>query len=223
MQVTVLYFAITRERVGLASEPVELPEGARVDDLLGEIGRRHATLAPLLPALRVAVDERFAGPDTLLADGAEVALIPPVAGGGADERFCVLAEPLSVDRVIGAAGAGDRGGGGVVTFLGLVRDSSGGRAVERLEYEAYGTMAERVLHSIGDEVAERWPAARVAVHHRVGALVPGDLAVVIAAAAPHRVEAFAACRHVIERIKEDCPIWKREAGPDGVEWVGMGP
>ena len=84
-------------------------------------------------------------------------------------------------------------------------------------------MAAAVLERIGAECEGRWPGCRVAIHHRVGVLRPGDLAVVIAVAAPHRAEAFSGCRHAIERLKEDVPIWKREVGPDGSEWVGMGP
>jgi molybdopterin synthase catalytic subunit len=113
--------------------------------------------------------------------------------------------------------------GGLVTFVGAVRDNTRGRAVVRLEYEAYAPMAEAKLAEIAAEAEAQWQGARIAVLHRVGVLVPGEAAVVIAAAAPHRKEAFRACEHVIERLKADVPIWKKEVYADGEVWVGMGP
>jgi molybdopterin synthase catalytic subunit len=111
--------------------------------------------------------------------------------------------------------------GAVVTFVGTVRSSNHGKAVVRLEYEAYRPMALRVFEHIAAETRERW-GARLCIHHRVGALDPGELSVVIAAAAPHRADAFEACRHAIESLKRDAPIWKREIYPDGSSWVGLG-
>ena len=113
--------------------------------------------------------------------------------------------------------------GAVVTFLGTVRDLTGERVTVALDYEAYPAMAEKKLAEIGGEAASRWPGAQVAIVHRVGELLPGDLAVVIAASAPHRKEAFRACEHAIDRLKEDVPIWKKEQFRDGEVWVGLGP
>lgn len=110
--------------------------------------------------------------------------------------------------------------GAVVTFEGVVRDTNEGRPVTRLDYEAYSTMAELEMQRVLDEVAAEFDGARVSALHRVGALEVEDLAVVCAASAPHRGEAFAACRALIDRIKERLPIWKREHGPDGPYWVG---
>ncbi len=115
------------------------------------------------------------------------------------------------------------GQGGVVTFSGAVRDMTRGRKVVRLEYEAYPEMAVKQLQAIGDDVTARFGGARLAITHRVGTLKPGELAVVIAAAAAHREEAFLACRHAIEALKRDVPIWKREVYDDGEVWVGLGP
>ncbi|RKH36761.1 molybdenum cofactor biosynthesis protein MoaE, partial [Corallococcus llansteffanensis] len=106
---------------------------------------------------------------------------------------------------------------------GAVRDQTKGRRVLRLEYEAYAPMAEAKLAEIGQEVATRWPGTRLAIMHRVGTLVPGELAVVIAASAAHRQEAFRGCEHAIERLKQDVPIWKKEFFEDGEVWVGLGP
>lgn len=129
--------------------------------------------------------------------------------------------PLSLDDAI-ASVRGPRAGA-IASFVGLVRDRTLDRAVLDLEYEAFGPMALQQLEAIAGECESGWPGARVAIHHRVGLLGIGDIAVVIAAAAPHRAEAFAACRHAIERLKEDVAIWKRERFEDGAEWVGLGP
>jgi molybdopterin synthase catalytic subunit len=128
--------------------------------------------------------------------------------------------PLALAEVVAAVSGPDRGG--VVTFTGDVRGTSRGRRVLRLEYEAYAPMAERKLAEIGEAVGVE-QGALVAIAHRVGALVPGEAAVVIAAAAPHRAPAFRACEAAIERLKKEAPIWKREVFEDGSEWVGMGP
>jgi len=111
------------------------------------------------------------------------------------------------------------GDGGLALFVGVVRDHNEGRAVTRLDYEAYGPMAEKEMARILDELSALYPEARLAMRHRLGSLGIGDVAVVVVASAPHRNEAFAACRDGIERIKARVPIWKREQGPDGVHWA----
>ena len=130
----------------------------------------------------------------------------------------IRTEALSLDEVV--AEVSHAGAGGIVTFLGVVRDFNDGRAVTLLEYEAYGAMAEAELARIHAELAAEMPGVRVAATHRVGTLHIGDAAVVCAASAPHRGEAFDACRLLIDRIKARLPIWKREHGPDGPYWVG---
>ena len=135
--------------------------------------------------------------------------------------FKLQSEPLSLDVVVKAVSDSTLEGA-VVTFTGVVRSLSRGKRVTRLDYEAYDSMAEKQLSRIGNEVTRQWPGARAAVVHRVGSLLPGELAVVIAVAAPHRAEAFDACRHVIERLKQDVPIWKKEFSEDGDVWVGVG-
>ena len=113
--------------------------------------------------------------------------------------------------------------GGVVTFTGVVRDHTGAHEVERLEYEAYEPMALKVLEEIRAEAGARFPGVRLAVHHRLGVLGIGEAAVVVVAAAPHRAAAFTACAFVIDRLKEDVPIFKKEVRGDGSVWVGLGP
>lgn len=126
--------------------------------------------------------------------------------------------PLSIDAAV--AYVSHPSAGAIDVFAGRVRDANDGRAVTRLEYQAYASMATRELERIASAIEVSMPGVRVAALHRTGSLVVGELAVVCAASAPHRAEAFAACRALIEGIKRDVPIWKREFGPDGVAWVG---
>jgi molybdopterin synthase catalytic subunit len=217
MAVTVLLFAAARDASGVARLTLD-PPPATVSELRAALCASHPGLGRLLPRCRIAVDQAFAADGDPLPDGAEVAVVPPVAGGA--PCFRVTEAPLSLDEVVAAVAGPGRGG--VVTFTGNVRGETRGRRVLRLEYEAYGPMAERTLAAIGAEVGARH-GAEVAVVHRVGVLVPGEAAVVIAAAAPHRAPAFLACEQVLERLKQDAPIWKREVYEDGSEWVELGP
>jgi molybdopterin synthase catalytic subunit len=132
--------------------------------------------------------------------------------------FKVFETPLVVADAIAAVSGPEIGG--VDVFLGLVRDHNDGRAVTRLEYHAYASMAEKEMARIAEEIARELPGVKLSAHHRVGSLAVGDLAVVCAAGAVHRGEAFRACRALIDRIKHRVPIWKREHGPDGPYWVG---
>jgi len=217
--ISVLYFAAARERAGTQREALEVPEGARVSDVLRLLAERHASLKPLLPHLRVAVNQEFVDAEAPVPAGADFALIPPVSGGSG--LFSVVDRPLRLEEVVAAVSG--EAYGGLVTFSGSVRNQTKGRRVVKLEYEAYPPMAEKRLAAIGAEAAERWSGTRLAIMHRVGTLMPGELAVVIAAAAPHRKEAFLACEHAIERLKQDVPIWKKEFFEDGEVWVGLGP
>ncbi len=217
MALTVLYFAAARDAAGTDREALEAvpPDVAA---LRRALEARHPPLARLLPRCRLAVDQEFADDAAPLRDGAEVAVVPPVSGGAALAR--VVDRPLSLDEVVRAVAAPGRGG--IATFTGTVRTETRGRRVVRLEYEAYAPMAERKLAEIADAL-EREHGAAVAVVHRVGVLAPGEAAVVIAAAAPHRAPAFRACEAAIERVKREVPIWKREVFEDGSVWVGAGP
>jgi MoaE-MoaD fusion protein len=222
MAVTVLYFAGARDAAGLAKESLADPPRT-VGALRERLVALHPPLARVLARCRIAVEQDFAEDDAAaIPDGAEVAIVPPVAGGspGSGTRFAVVDRKLELAEVVEAVAATGRGG--IVTFTGTVRSDTRGRAVRRLEYEAYVPMAEKKLAEIGQRVGEAHGAA-VAIVHRVGVLAPGDAAVVIAAAAPHRTPAFRACEDAIELLKKDVPIWKREVFEDGSEWVGLGP
>ena len=130
----------------------------------------------------------------------------------------LLSDGLSVDACLRAVRSA--GCGGIVTFIGCVRGTSDGKRVTFLEYEAYEPMAVEKLQQVVDEAKARWPVRAISIQHRLGRLDVGDDAVIIAVACPHRAEAFAACRYVIDRIKEIVPIWKKEHGTDGAVWVG---
>ena len=225
MKVDVLYFAVLRERIQLDHETVELPAGASVRDARAAIAARHPSVAALLPGVQFAVNRAVAADAQALADGDELALLPPVAGGSAPGAIRISAEPVTMAAAIEAVAGVDVGGdaGAVVTFAGIVRRRGHHLPdVVRLEYEAYREMAEAVLGEIAVEIEREWPGVRVAIHHRTGALAVGELAVVIAAAAEHRAPAFEACRAAIDRLKLRAPIWKKEIGESGEAWVGLG-
>lgn len=217
MPIEILYFAGARDAAGTPRETLAAAP-ATVRDLRRALEVAHPALARVLARCRIAVDQEFVDDDAPLADGAEVAVVPPVAGGA--PRFAVVDRPLTLSEVVDAVTS--PGLGGIVTFTGTVRDATRGKRVLRLEYEAYAGMAEKKLAEIGAAVAAAH-GVEVAIVHRVGILAPGDAAVVIACAAPHRTAAFRACEECIERLKRDVPIWKREVFEDGSEWVGLGP
>lgn len=216
----VLYFAVLRERLGLADETIELPPETTVATARSLLAAAHPEIATLLPRVQSAVNRTMVGETHTLSDGDELALIPPVAGG-AGRKIAISPVPLSLAEVVSVVEGPEQGG--IVTFTGTVRRHGQLPQVARLEYEAYGPMAEEVLTTIALEIEREWPGARVAIHHRTGTLVVGEIAVVIAASAPHRAEAFDACRAAIERLKQRAPIWKKEIGEDDAVWVGSGP
>jgi molybdopterin synthase catalytic subunit len=222
VNVEVLYFAILRERVGRERETLDLPAGADVRAARRAIAERHPGIEALLPVVQTAVNRVRATDVTPLAEGDEVALLPPVAGGAGPRKIAIRAEPLVVDETVAAVSGPNRGG--VVTFTGVVRREGHHLAdVIRLEYEAYVEMAEQVLAEIAEEIEREWVGTEIAIHHRVGSLAVGEIAVAITAASAHRAPAFEACRAAIDRLKERAPIWKKEIGPGGEAWLGLGP
>lgn len=221
MRISVRLFAVCRERAKAERIEIEIAgDSATLTQFLAAVGSQEPRLAPLLPVVRVAVNERFATADDRISALDDVALIPPVSGGSGLGPFEVRAEPIRIEEVVSAVES--RGVGAVVAFAGTVRASTGGHEVVALEYEAYEGMAVRALRQIGGQVQERWPDARVAILHRTGRLDVGEVSVVIAASSPHRADAFDACRYAIERLKQDVPIWKKEIRRDGSIWVGVG-
>lgn len=222
MKLTILLFAGLRVRLGRDRIELDAPPRLRADELLTLVAREHPRLAEMLPTCRVAVDHAIVDVDGVIDSGSEIALIPPVSGGHDGPLVCHLdTAPLALDRAVAAVA--HRGAGGIATFIGNVRDQSQGKSIDHLEYEAYAPMALDTMAAIIARIEAAIPGAHVAIHHRVGRLEIGDAAVIIAASAPHRAEAFDACRAAIEALKREVPIWKREFAVDGDTWFGRGP
>jgi molybdopterin synthase catalytic subunit len=219
MRVRVLLFAGLREAVGKKDLVLELPAEAIVKDLMDRMEKSFPILAGYRGRLLVSLNQAHADPDAILRDGDEVALLPPLSGGS--DRVWVQAAPLSMDQLLAEVRA--PGCGAIVTFAGVVRDHSRGRAIDHLEYEAYVPMAEKEMRAIREQVTQRWPEVRLAMSHRIGRLELGEAAVMIVAAAPHRAAAFDACRFVIDTLKQSVPIWKKEFAEDGAHWVEENP
>ncbi len=200
-------FAMLRERAGAREVTLSLPDGAKVSDALAELG----TIAEGLP-LVMAVNREYADEDQVLDAGDELALIPPVSGGEAAlQHVRVTGEPLSLDSLVQRVR--DPRAGAVVTFEGVTRE------VEKLEYEAYVEMAEAKMAAIVAEAVERHGLCAAAAEHRVGDVPLSEPSVAVAVSAPHRGEAFAGAREIIDRLKAEAPIWKKEVDGGEGRWV----
>lgn len=240
-QVHVKFFAAFREMIGLKEDWVEPGPALTV----GALWTRYTEKArnPGVANMRAAfsVNRRLAPPDTVLQPGDEVGFLPPVSGGAGVKpsarktvkritlqkkratRPSVRPVPSITRRSLDLGAlirrVEDPGAGAIVTFSGTVRNNSHGQATRFLEYEAYPELAEETLEQIAAEIHSRWPDVRLAMGHRIGRLKIGQASVLIAASAPHRAEAFAACRFAIERIKAVLPVWKKEFSTDHDFWV----
>ncbi len=215
--ITARLFARLREQAGTDCELVDLA-GATVQDVYNALRERHPALEPDLALIRPARNQDFTEWSERVVDGDEVAFIPPVSGGtGAAALIELTTQPLDARHLESAVA--HPGAGAICTFTGIVRDNARGEAVTHLEYEAYAGMAERQMNTIVDEIAERWPDARVAMAHRTGPLRIGEASVVVSVSCPHRAEAIAACKWGIDRLKESVPIWKKEFARSGAVWI----
>jgi MoaE-MoaD fusion protein len=213
MEVEVRLFAMLRERAGSDSVTVEVPDGATVRDAVDALAREHP-LGELLARMPVvmAVNREYVAEERHLQEGDELALIPPVSGGDAQAIHArVTDERPSVERL--SAIVGRPGAGAIVTFQGTTR------GVEKLEYEAYREMAEERIAAILREAVERHGLEAAAAEHRFGTVPLGEPSVIVAVSAAHRVEAFAGAREVIDRIKAEAPIWKKEVEVGEERWV----
>lgn len=222
MEITVRLFAGLREAAGSdrLTETFEATE-VTVADLRARLDDRYEQLRPHLPRVAIAVNEEYVlDPAEPLKDGDTVALIPPISGGANETpRFLVthaILEPRALrDAVMTPAS------GACVLFEGVVRDHHEGRAVERLEYEAYEEMAQRQLEAVAREVMADFAGREVfdiGIHHRIGPLTVGETSLLVAVSAAHRQDAFEAALRAVDRVKETVPVWKKEWGPDGSHW-----
>lgn len=217
MKVRLLAFATAADALGDAEREIELPDGSTVAELRRHLEARHPELAALWPRLAIAVEGKLSGSEATIADGAEVALLPPVSGGCSQTleatRTALVEEAIDVAGLVERLSRADCGA--VVLFLGTVRDHHGGRRVVELTYTAYRQMAADKLKSIARELEATDPRLGVGIVHRLGTVPIGEPSVAIAVASPHRAAAYEASRRALERLKREVPIWKRERYDDG--------
>lgn len=230
MRVRILFFGILKEMMGKSAELIDLPEGASVRDALALYESQIPRLKQSLPSLALAVNQQYAGPDTPLRENDEVALLPPVSGGGPEaasstsagplgqgRRALIVREAIDPQRTVSGIKRGEDGA--TLIFEGIVRNQTRGRKTLYLDYEAYEGMALEQMESLAEQALERFQIRDVAIVHRLGRLEIGETSVLIAVASAHRAAAFDACRWLIDTLKRTVPIWKKEHFEDGVVWA----
>jgi molybdopterin synthase catalytic subunit len=229
MRARVLFFGMLKELVGLSAEEIDLPDGSDVGSVFELYAARQPLLRKLAPSIVAARNQEFAGLSTPVADGDELAFLPPVSGGAAAPEplaleiqsgahyFALTRQAIDTRTVIARLLTGAEGA--VVTFEGTVRNNTNGRPTRYLDYECYESMALRVMARIGCEVAGNHDVSRVAMVHRLGRMLVGETSVAVIVAAPHRRPAFEAALEGINRLKKTVPIWKKEYFTDGQVWV----
>jgi molybdopterin converting factor subunit 1 len=223
MRVTVLFFGILKDLVGLREESVEIEPNTTLGTLFERYSQRFETLQAKRPSILFARNQEFVTAETLLTDNDEVAFLPPVSGGSdkannADDHVFALTRSV-IDGSKLAHEIQRPEDGAVVIFEGVVRNNTNGRETEHLEYEGYEGMALDRMKRIGREIVEQFAIGRIGIIHRLGSLQVGEASVVIAATAPHRKPAFEAALEAINRLKREVPIWKKEYFADGAVWV----
>ena len=211
MRIRVLAFAVLRERLGFTERTFEVPRGTTVAE-----AAKLVFGAPAPRGVAFAVNEEYAPAARVLADGDELALLPPVSGGA--PLLKVQEEPIDPAALLVAVA--DPSCGAVLTFLGTAREVPGDELVH-LSYQAYPAMAERFFADLAEEIRARFGVEHVAILHRTGELKVGEISIAIAVASPHRGAGFDALRHAIERIKEQAPVWKKEVTRQGERWVAV--
>jgi MoaE-MoaD fusion protein len=211
VRVVVRLFAGLREQAGVDRRELELEDGASLEAVWPALD-----LGDEPQGLLYAVNRTYADRGQTLAEGDEVALIPPVSGGA----FRLTHAPVNLTSVV--VEVVDDRAGAIATFLGTVRSRSRGRDVIALEYEAYEEMAEEVMAGIAEEIQGRYDLCKVAIAHRLGRVEVGETSVAIGVSAPHRQDALTACADAIEALKSRVPLWKKELYVGGEEWIGRG-
>ena len=225
MTIRVLFFGLLKDVCGRAEDVVDMPAGATLRTVFDHYAAQFPRLTAMAQTTVLARNHEFAAPGEALADGDEVALLPPVSGGAPIREvgdpeghfFALTREPIDPREVENRILQGIDGA--IVTFHGVVRNNTRGRATLRLEYECYEQMAIRKMAEIGREVAGQFAISRIAMVHRLGTMEIGEASVLVVAAAPHRRPAFDAALEGINRLKRTVPIWKKEFFEDGEVWV----
>lgn len=215
MRVKVLFFGALSDLAGTRSETVELRENARVEDLFALYEGRIPPLRQWRGAMAMAVNQEYAGPDAVLHEGDEIALLPPVSGGSV--RTSLTHTAIGTADIVAQVKHPEDGA--VVVFEGVVRDNTRGRRTLFLDYHAYEEMARKQLETLAEQALQRFAIRDVRVEHRLGKIEIGDTSVLIVVASAHRGAAFDACRWLIDTLKRTVPIWKREHFEDGAVWA----
>lgn len=226
MTIRVLFFGQLREVVGRSEETLDLP-GGNLEAVFRHYAVLHPRLESMAGSIAMARNQSFAGLDEPLADGDEVAFLPPVSGGAGPwtqvveepegHFFALTREPIDAAWIKQKLLQGIDGA--YLCFEGVVRNNSQGRATLYLDYECYEAMAGKVMADLGRELAREFAVSRIALVHRLGRMEIGETSVVVAVAAPHRKPAYAASLEGINRLKRRVPIWKKEHFADGAVWV----
>lgn len=222
MLIHVRFFAILRELNQTAEWEMECAAGATVGEAAEKICARFPALAKYPNRIAYAVNQNWrTNSETVLQDGDELALIPPVSGGAEADWIEIMPTPLDVERAL--AFVADKTAGGIDIFLGTTRGETNadGNTLLALDYEAYEEMAVKQLHELAAEARKKWPIARLVILHRTGRVEVSKPSVLVAVACPHRAEAFDACRWLIDQLKQSAAIWKKEIWQGGsASWSG---
>ncbi len=214
MQVQVLFFGLLKDVAGRATDTLDLPDGATVQDVISHY-RKIARWQELMPAVALSVNQEYAGPEVRLKAGDEVAFLPPVSGGV--PRVFLTREKIDTEGTLQVIKQPEDGA--AVVFEGIVRNNTRGRRTLYLDYEAYDQMALTQLESLATQAIDRYRVRDVAILHRLGRLEIGETSVLIVVASAHRGAAFDACRWLIDTLKRTVPIWKKEYFEDGAVWA----
>jgi molybdopterin synthase catalytic subunit len=226
VRVQVLFFGLLRDITGRSDDVLEMAEGSRLQDLFDHYARQYPRLSGLASSIVLARNQAFETPEALMADGDEIAFLPPVSGGKtfthvvedeAGHFFALTREKIDTEALKERMLANHDGA--ICVFEGVVRDNTKGRKTRFLDYECYEAMAVKLMAQIGREIAAKHEVSRVAMVHRLGRLQVREASVVVVVTSPHRVASFEACLEGINRLKKTVPVWKKEYFEDGEVWV----
>jgi molybdopterin synthase catalytic subunit/molybdopterin converting factor small subunit len=227
MQIRILFFGVLKDLAGRGSDLLNLPEHAALSDVFAHYEERVPRFGQLAASIAISVNQEFAGPDSKIKDGDEIAFLPPVSGGleesesvspGPSQRYSsIVREQIDTQAVL--TELKQPTDGAAVVFEGVVRDNTRGRRTLYLDYEAYEEMAVKQMNILAEQALQQFPIRDVAIVHRLGRLEIGETSVLIAVASAHRAAAFDACRWLIDTLKRTVPIWKKEHFEDGAVWA----
>jgi MoaE-MoaD fusion protein len=217
MQVRVLFFGMLKDIAGRGSESVSLHDGATLNDVLVHFARQMPGLEALLPSIAMSINQEYAGPESKLNAGDEIALLPPVSGGFGPQRAAIVREKIDTRKLLEQIKKPEDGA--AVVFEGVVRNHTRGRKTLYLDYEAYEEMALKQMEALAANALSQFAVRDVAIVHRLGRLLVGEISVAIVVASAHRSAAFEASRWLIDTLKRTVPIWKKEYFEDGAVWA----